>query len=125
LILALAGTLRADTLPPLYSGDNKMNVLVLPKPFTLFSTPSTRQDAFRAAKKFVQARIQHPKDAFFADKSSSTIQPLGNDTFKITSEWGYIAEDGSAIETNWTAKVYYHRADKRWYLLALTQTLPD
>jgi hypothetical protein len=124
-MVMVAGTIQAEPLPALYKGDNKMNVLILQKPFTMFSTPTTQQDAFRAAKQFVRARLGHPNLAAFADASSSTISALGNNTFKISSEWGYIGPDGSTIETDWSATVYYSPERGRWYLLKLKQTLSD
>lgn len=113
---------QSDARPALvYKGDGKLNCLVLPKPFKHFSAKGTELDAYRAAKRFVRARLPDGMVAAFSDYASSEVEPVLKtpDAFTVNGSYGQIQANNNVVEVNWTAQVYYDRAEDLWYLQKL------
>lgn len=126
-LLLAAGLLTAIALPALaaprqvYNGDKYLNSLKLPKPYKNFDVHGTQLDAYRAATRFVRARLKRQALAAMSDYHSSIVEPVKGraDTFSVNGSYGRFNQAGGVTEVNYTAQVHFDHDDGKWYLQKL------
>lgn len=118
----VAAPATADARPrQVYNGDKYLNSLVLPKPYKNFDVHGTQLDAYRAATRFVRARLNQNALAAMSDYHSSIVEPVKGkaNTFQVNGSYGRFNRSGGVTEVNYTAQVHFDASEGKWYLQKL------